>query len=929
MSLALRLRTLFRRARYESELEEEMQFHLNARAAELERTGVAAAEARRRARVEFGGWESHKDGMRQARRLRWLDEIATDLRYALRTLRRSPSFALVSVASLALAIGANTNIFSVTHQLLYLRLGVPNAKELRVLSVKGPSPIVMHSSWGNSSSEHGQSWADSVPYPIFKQLQAGARSVTGLAGFKDLGQVSVTVGGDARSQTAQVVSGNLYQTLQVEPKLGRAILPSDEGAAGTGFVAVLSDHYWKTTFGGRDDVIGKTLRVNGNIITIVGVNPPSFTGPASTTVSPDLFLPISLITRLRASFRQDANFIDSPQIWWVNMIARARPGVPDSKAVAELSLLLESAIRSTQSVKGGDHIPRMQMDDGSRGVRFFDSERTPLQILLTLTGLVLLLACANIANLMLARTSARMREMSVRLALGAGRGRILRQVMTESLLIAASGGVLGLFLGYVGRNLLVKLYIGRVYFSQPVDIHFDWRVFAVTAAVTLATGLLFGILPAWRATSTNVSSSLKDNSRAATRRRGAWTGKLLISFQLALSTLLVAGAALFIRTLWNLDHVDPGFNTTNLLEFDVDAPNLRYPGLAATDLLQRIQQRISTLPGIGRTAMAEPALLDGSQWNSGFQVEGLPKPTKEGDFVTSHYSLVSPGFIGTMGISILRGRNLADADTATSPHVVVINESAAKKFFPNMDPIGRRFQQGYDPDSKKAPVWYTVVGICADTQYSDLKQPRQPLYFTPLVQSKEVTGSTFLVRTSLPTADIVPILRRAIGGIDPDLPLMNVRLLEEQVSDSLRQERLIATLTAGFGALALLLASVGIYGLMAYTVAQRTNEIGIRLALGARRLQVRTAILREVTVLTLAGVIVGGACVLLAMRLMHNILFATEENYQQGMLFGLHAYDPISLFVTATLLFLLALLAGWIPAARASRVEPTEALRAE
>ena len=929
MSLEQTLQTLFGRRRFEAELDEELQFHLNARAAELVQAGIPAAEAHRRARIEFGGWESHKDGVRQAHRMRWFDETFADLRYAVRTLRRSPSFTLVAVASLALAIGANTNIFSVTNQLLYLRLGVPHAKELRLLSVAGPSPIVMHSSWGSSSTLHGQSWGDSVPNPIFKQLQAESRSVAGIAGFKDLGRVSVTARGEAKPQTAQVVSGNLYQTLQVKPQLGRAILPSDEGAAGSGFVAVLSNRYWKTVFSGRKDVIGTSIRVNGNSVTIVGVNAPGFTGAASTTVSPDLFLPLTLITRLHASFRKDATLIDSPQDWWVNMIARARPGVPDSKAATELSLLLERAVRSSQTIKPGDHIPHVQIDDGSRGVRFFDSKSTPLHILLTLSGLVLLLACANIANLMLARTTARMREMSVRLALGASRARILRQIITESLLLSAAGGAIGLLLGYLGRNLLVELYVGREYLSQPIDIRFDWTVFAVTAAVTIATGLLFGILPAWRATRSDVSAGLKDNSRAATRRRSAWTGKLLITFQISLSMLLVVGAALFVRTLWNLDHVDPGFNTANLLEFDLDAPSQRYPGPAAIDLLQRTRQRLSALPGMGQIAMAEPALLNGSQWNSGFQVEGSPKPVKGSEFVTSYYSLVSPSFLRTMGISMLRGRSITDADTATSTHVAVLNQSAASKFFPNTDPLGRRFAQGYDPEAKEPPVWFTVVGICTDSQYSTLKDPRQPLYFAPIVQSTEATSATFLVRTSLPVAETVPIIRRAIAGLDPDLPLMNVRTLDEQIADSLRQERLIATLTAGFGLLALLLASVGIYGLMAYTVAQRTNEIGIRLALGARRMQVRTTILREVTVLTLAGVIVGGVGVLIAMHLLRNVLYAAEENYHQGMLFGLHGYDPASLAITATVLFSVSLLAGWIPAARASRVEPMEALRAE
>lgn len=929
MSFATILRALRNRSGYEAELDEELQFHLDARAAELERTGMAPQHARRQARVELGGWESHKDGMRQAFGLRWIDELVADLRYACRTLRRSPAFTLVAVGSLALAIGANTNIFSVTNQLLYLRLDVPHAEELRMLSATGPSPTVIHSSWGNSVTEHGLSNVDSIPYPAFKQLQAASHSVAGVAGFKDLYAVSVTAEGVARPQNAQLVSGNLYQVLETTPQLGRAILPSDEGAAGTGFVATISDRFWKTVFGGRRDVIGKSIRVNGNLVTIVGVNAPGFTGVASTTASPDLFLPLSLVTRMRASFLKSATFLDSPDTWWVNAVARTRPGVPDSKAAMELSLLLEAAIRSSQTIKAGDHIPHIRLDDGSHGLRFFDSERKPLFVLLALTGLVLLLACANIANLMLARTAARMRELSVRLALGASRSRILRQIITESLLLSALGGTFGFLFGYLGRNVLIRLYIGRLFLSQPIEIHFDWRVFAVTATVTIATGLLFGIVPAWLATRSDVSSGLKQTSQAITRRRRAWTGKWLISLQLALSTLLVAGAALFVRTLWNLDHVDPGFRTKGLLQFDIQAPSERYPGPAATELLQRIHQRLSALPGLGPVVLAQPALLNGSQWNSVFLVEGKPVPTKDSDFVGSSYSTVSSSFLKAMGIPILRGRDLSDSDTATSSLVAVINQSAARKFFPDADPIGRRFAQGFDPTAKEKLPFYTVVGVCADTEYSRLRQPPQPLYFTSLAQSQEVTGATVLVRSNLPGAESVPMIRKAISSIDPDLPLMDVRTLDEQIADSLRQERLIATLTAGFGLLALLLASVGIYGLMSYTVEQRTNEIGIRLALGARRLQVRGTVLREVLLLTSTGLVLGGAAVLILMRLLRSILFDTGDGFQEGMLFGVPRYDPASLAITTTVLLLVALLAGWLPAARASRIEPMQALRKE
>lgn len=928
MKLLTTLQTFFRRRQYESEFDEEMQFHLAARAADLERTGVLPAEARRRARVEFGSTESHKHGIRHVRGLGFIDSLSADLRYAVRTLRRSSGFTAVTVGSLALAIGANTNIFSVTHQLLYVRLSVPHPEQLRMLSAIGPEPSVSHSSWGSNTNLGGQRWQDSIPYPVFKQLQASSHDIAGIAGYKDVG-ISVSANGEARPQVAMVVSGNLYNVLQVTPQLGRGILPSDDGSAGTGFVTVLSDRYWHTVFGGRPDAVGKSIRVNGNLVTIVGVNPPGFTGPASTTTSPDLFFPISFVTRLRASFRKDTNFIDSPDIWWVSLIARLAPGVSDERAASELSVYLGSAIRSNVTIKAGEHIPRIQVDDGSRGPRFFDEARTPLQTLLALTGLVLLLACVNIANLMLARTSARMRELGVRLALGATRFRILRQIVTESLLLSAAGGTLGMLLGYLGRNLLIRMYIGREYLTRPIDIPFDWTVFVVTAVVTISTGLLFSILPAWQATRVNLSAGLKETSRAATRRRSLWTGKLLISFQVALSTLLVAGAGLFIRTLWNLDHVDPGFSTSNLLEFDLSLPSERYNPTNGPALLQRVYDRMGALPGMQPHTFATPALLDGSQDASGFNVEGQPKPVRDSDYKNSYYTTVGPEFLRFMGIPLLRGRDLATSDSGTSPLVAVINESAARKLFPGVDPLGRRFNQGVDLNSKEPIPWFTVVGICADIQYSDLKRPREPLYFIAAAQNKDISGGTFLVRTPQAPSHSVPAIRKAIADLDPDLPIMNPRTLDETIADSLRQERLIATLTAGFGALALLLASIGIYGLMDYTVNQRTNEIGIRLALGARRLQVRMAILREVTVLTAAGILVGAASVLLAIHLMHDIFYGSPKSFNSGMLFGLHGYDPWSLAITIAVLAVVALLASWLPAARASRIEPMEALRNE
>jgi len=912
------------RGRFEAEMEEEMRFHVERREADLRRGGLSAVEARRRARLEFGGWESHKDGMRSSLIPRWLDDVAADIRFALRTLNRSRLFTAIAVGSLALAIGANTNIFSVANQVLYLRLGVPHPEQLRALTNVGPIPSVIHSSWGMSNEQHGERQTDSVPYTAFRQIQAKNRSLEGIAGYKDLPSIAATVNGEALTASLQLVSGNLYDVLEVKPQLGRAILPSDEDLSAP-HVATVSDRFWRKAMGARADAVGSTIRVEGITATVVGVNPKGFTGAATPLDSPDVFVPLTSATLLMPTFRSKVDYLGGDR-WWVNMIGRAKPGVSDAQAAQSLTLLLANAVRATGTVKAGEHIPRIVLNDGSRGLRMNDTQAAPIYVLLSLTLLVLLLACANIANLMLARTTARMKEMSVRLALGASRARILRQIVTESLLLSIIGGVLGLALGYAGRNGLLALYRGRSATGVEIDVHFDWRVFAFTAGVTIATGLLFGILPAWRATQSDINSGLKETGPSTTRRRGAWSGRAIVGVQITLSMLLVATAALFVRTLWNLNHVDPGYSTEGLVEFDIDAPVQRYHDDAGRALMETLQAKLSALPGIGEVSVAEPALLDGSWWSSGFEVEGLPK-TKNEDDHSSVYSTVGPEFFHLMGIRILRGRDFASTDTATSTRVSIINASAAKKFFPGLDPIGRRFSTGEDSVTKEK-TWYTVVGICADTQYGDLRSPRGPIHFDPLSQTKDIGGGTFLIRSKLPSAELVPMLRRTIASVDNDLPLMNLRTADEQIANSLRQERLFARLTAGFGVLALMLAVVGIYGVMAYTVSQRTNEIGIRLALGARRMQVRLLVLREVAWITVTGVGFGLTGLLLAMRSLKSLLYG-RENLDSGLLYGMKGVDVAGLTAAAVILAVAALMAGWIPAERASRVEPMKALRHE
>jgi len=841
-----------------------------------------------------------------------------DIRYALRQFRKSPGFTAIAVASLALAIGANTTIFTFANQMLFVKLGVPKPSELRMLSIEGDHHMAVHSSWGSSwPGDDGKYHIDSFSYPVYQQLRKQNSILAEIFAYKDPGSVNITVNGNPQAAKAELVSGNFYTQIQLRPELGRGIVSSDDGAPGTGSVAVLSDGFWHRAFGASPDVLGKTITVNSLPVTVVGVNPPEFTGPDGVqTTSPQVFLPMSMAEFVRPSLGT-RDSLTGPDLWWVQLMARAKPGVSDAKAKAALQVLLTAAVRGTMTVAKDDTMPEIVLEDGSRG----DGSATrefgkPIYVLLGFSGLVLLLACANIANLMLARATNRQREMSVRMALGAGRMRILRQVLTESVMLSAVGGAAGLFLGYLGRNLIPWL-MSRGWDGGELNTSFDWRVFGFTSAITLATGILFGLAPAWRSTSVSINMALKEGSRSATRRRKAWSGKAIVGFQVALSTLLVMSAAFFVRTMFNLSSINPGFRPQNLLLVEVNPPQSRYAPPADIALDHRIEDAFATLPGVQGVTLANVPLIGGSMWNSAFLVEG-DKTKRFGEHDMRNYpdlDDVGQNFFSVMQIPILAGRGFSAQDTETSTPVSVINQTLAKLYFPNENPIGRRFR--LTDEGPEASKWIEIVGICADTHYNNLRDEPPPLHFEPYRQRTDIGGVTYIVKSTLSPALLVPTLRAAAKRIDPDLPLNQIRTQQQQIDSMLQEERMFASLTAGFGILALALACVGVYGIMAYTVSQRTNEIGIRLALGAAREQVRAMVLRETVWLAAAGVLIGLGATL---ALTHVIA---------SMLYGLKPYDPTTLAGTMLVLLLVALLAGFIPAHRASQVDPIEALRTE
>jgi len=903
------------RGRFEAGMEAELAHHLEARTADLVRSGLSYEEAARRARVELGPALMHKEDMRASVGLRWIDAMATDVRYAVRLLRKSPGFTAIAVGSLALGIGVNTAIFTVAQHMLLDRLQVPHPEQLRMFYLSEPRDSVVEDMWG---------WWDDLPggghvstsftYPVYQQLRSQNQSLADVMAFKPYGRMTVTIRGEAEATDAEMVSGNYYPVLGVRPQLGRGIQESDDGEVGSGPVVVISDRLWTNRLQRAPDVIGKVVFVNATPMTIVGVNPPGFTGAYSAQGTPDIFLPFSMqpiVAPQNMDSSWSSSLLTNKNLWWVLVMGRVKPGVPSATAETSLNLALNAAVRATLPVKNGSQIPRLLLRDGSRGQNpgTEDFEK-PIYVLMALAGLVLLLACANLANLLLARAGARQRETSTRLALGAGRGRILRQMMTESLLLSLLGGASGLLLAWATRNALPRL-VSNAWAPPAFSASFSWPIFAFACAVSVLTGIIFGLAPAWQATRVQVSSSLKDSGQTVTHRRRGLAGKAIVTVQVALSMLLVVGAGLFVRTLVQLGRTPLGFHSHNLLLFNVDLPEKLYPNAASTELLQRLEERFTSVPGVQKVTLTREPLISGSAANTTFIPEGQQRKA-EGN-PSALVNRVGARFFETFGIPIVAGRGFDGNDTRTSRKVAVVNQSLARMFYPNLNPVGRTFETG-----GHRPYTIQIVGVCGDAKYYRVRNEVEPTYYTPYVQQDDgMNAATFAIASLVPGQALLPSLRAALRQTDSNLPMLDVRTEDEQIAANLWRERIFATLTSGFGALALVLACVGIYGVMAYSVDQRSNEIGIRMALGARPEGVLRMVLREATWIVAVGAGLGIGTALIFARLIAS------------MLYGLKPWDPATFALSTMLLLLVALAASWVPARRAAGVEPMVALRHE
>ena len=892
-------------------MDDELAFHLDCRTQQLIRRGIDAEQAARQARIELGNTLVQKEKMRASLGLRLWDDLRADLRYAVRMLKKAPGFTAIAVISLALGIGANTVIFTYTKSLLLDKLAVPHPDSLRLLALASGKHSVMRGVFDGfmTTDKSGRMISASFTYPVYKFLRSHNHSMEELFGFLRFGRETATVDNVAKAVQMELVSGNYFRALDVKPLLGRAIDDADDGAVGSGPVADISYSYWTQQFGRSPSVIGKKIAVNSIPITIVGVTPEDFTGTYSTQDVPDIFLPFSMQPIVMPLGKK--SMLTDPKLWWVMVMGRVKPGVPVQTAQAALNASLNDAVRATMTVGKNQEVPTLLIKDGSRGLDmgllFFAK---PAYVLTALAGLVLLLACANLANLLLARESNRQREMCVRLALGASRGRVLRQVLTESLMLSLAGGAAGLLIGYVGRNAVPRMMSTE--FARIHMVRFDWRIFAFATAVSVLTGLLFGIGPAWQATRTQVNSGLKDSAQTATKRRHNYAGKTIVVVQVALSMLLLVGAGLFVRTLANLDHSHLGFRPENILLFDLQPPRARYKPAQSNAVYHQIAERMRAVPGVDSVSLSLVSLISGGMNNAAFIPEGAGDGGKR-EWRFADFNIVGEQFFKTMGIPLIAGRSFAETDTASSTPVAVINEALAKKYYPNTDPIGRRFKM--DP---KSAEYIQIVGICGNTKFASLRDAPDPAFYTPYRQNKDgFWGMTFEVHTRMPVASILPQVRDIVGGIDRDLPLIHVRTQMEQIRESTRQDRMFVDLTSGFGLLALVLSCIGIYGILAYTVSRRTNEIGVRMALGAQPRRILRMVLREAWWLTFVGVVVGMGAALAMGRLIAS------------MLYGLKPYDPWTLGAAGLLLAAVAIAASWVPARRAAGVDPMQALRHE
>lgn len=836
-----------------------------------------------------------------------------DFRFGVRTLRKNPGVTLVAVCSLALGIGANTAIFSLIDTVLVKSLPVKDPGALVLLSDPSSSGVSMGTQDGVRSL---------FSFDEYRHIRDRQQVFDGMfAAESSTSRVSASVdGGSAENIRPRLVTGSYFSVLGVPAFLGRTFTVADDRVPHAAPYAVLSYSYWAERFGRRGDVLGKTIRINHATLTVIGVTPPGFFGE-TVGDRPDVWVPMMMEPDMKPGedwLHDDESRVE--RVMWLQVMGRLKPGADMKRAQANISLVFHQILSSYQ-IAGLDAEHRrelmeqkVQLRDGGKGASSLRGEfAQPLYVLMTVVGLVLLIACANIANLLLARAAARQKEIAVRLALGVGKWRLGRQLLTESLLLSCAGGALGVVLAAWGTRILLRV-VSKGPQPVPLDVHTDVRVLGFTIALTILTGVVFGLAPVLRGTRVDVAGTLKENARSLIGRGGRLNlGKVLVAGQIAISLLLLIGAGLFIRTLENLEHVQLGYQREKLIVAGVDSVTAGYKGAAASDLYMRLLDEIRAIPGVKGATFSQNGLFGGSESGTRLGVEGYT-PQKHGD-TGARFDQVGPGYFSSLGVPILRGREIGRQDTPAATHVCVINQTMAHDFFAGRDPLGKHIRDLFPGSTAE----YEIVGVAQDLRDHNLRGKIPRRFYVPVTQPLPFTPPfvNYEIRTVADPASIIAAVRKKVHDVDKSLPAVEVSTLDELVGRRVVQERIIAQLSAFFGGLALLLASIGLYGVLSYSVARRTNEIGIRMAIGAEHSTVMWMILRETLVLVGIGAVVGiGAAMALA-RLVASRMF------------GVTTSDPPTVIAAAVVLTAVAMLAAWLPALRAARVDPMIALRVE
>jgi predicted permease len=904
----IRLRSLFRRATVEHELDSELRFHMDQQTDKYMRAGMSREEARRCVRLEFGGIEQVREDCRDARGVSFLESLAQDLRYGLRMLTKSPAFTAVIVLTLALGIGANTAIFTLVDAVMLRSIPVRDPQQLVVAqwSARHFPQNVGTSSFGDCGRTEANPTTVigcSLSYPIFQEIQDQKNVFANAMAFAGPYQMDLSGNGAAVIAQGELVSGSYFQTLGVSSALGRPLAPDDE-KAGAPSVAVLDYAYWQRAFGGSPSAIGRAIRLNDAVFTIVGVAEPGFTR-LTPGKSVDLWVSLSQASSLGLKHIHPVDATD----WWLVIVGRLQPGVSRAHAQAALnSIFVNETFHGTKphwAQADNPHLSLLPAQQALTGIRSMYGE--PLLLLMAAVGLILLIACANVAGLMLARAAAREREMAVRLAMGAARRRVIRQLLTESLMLSFMGAALGALLAPLGVSGLATFFSKNAYMNLQLDLHADTRVLLFTLGAALLTGVGFGLAPAFRGSRTCVTSQLKGNTTTAAasygRGRILGLGSALVVLQVALSMVMLTGAGLLLRTLGNLRSIDPGFDTRNLLLFAINPELAGYQDKQIPDLYANLQRRIAALPGVISGSYASDALLDGGLWSRDVRVEDRADKSK----VEVQMLSVGLEYFPTMKIPLLEGRLLNQADTDSTKHALV-NRAFVQKFVSGRNPLGLHFG-GDDPED---PQW-EIVGVVGDTKYATLRKEDAPTAFLPLASG----GATFEVRTALAPASLMPAVRNAVNSIDANIPVMRMRTQSDSVDRLLFNERLVARLLGLFAALGLMLACIGLYGLLSYEVERRTREIGIRTALGAQRSTIWSMVVRQGILLVTIGALAGCGVAFGVTRLLTSLLYDVRPT------------DPVTFALTAGLLLLVGILACSLPAQRATHVDPMAALRCE